>query len=213
METDPFHVGEEAQGKEPQRGNTAQETEVAPLFRQLASLAHGVDKHLRHQQEQQRRHQQCLHQQEPPATGLESPGVAIHELEAQACICVLQIPCNQRRPSCRTQAKRHPDAWISQHASTRRQQQQRDEANANNSDEAIVAQRTHGQTHRKLRRRGRIHFTQQSRPGIQAQHGRHRHRHVRQGQDAQAAGQRHQKHQHACTPTNHFAKPARGNMR
>ena len=123
---------------------------------------------------------------------MQRPGMALDQLEPQAGLGVLQVPGQQRHPRRGAERDRDPDPRIAQRAAARRQQRQRHHAHADHRDEAVVAQRADRQAQRQHHRRAVVDPAQQPRARIDAQHGRQRHRHVRQGHDPQGSGQRQQ---------------------
>ncbi len=139
--------------------------------------------------------------------------MALDHLEFQAGIMVVGIPRQQRQPRQYTHCQRHPHARISQHAPSLRQHQQRDEADTDHADEAVVAERTDQQAQAQFDRGRRIDAAQQACTGIEAQHRSQCHRHIGHGQQAQRGRQRHQQGQAARLPAGHVAEPARGDTR
>lgn len=136
--------------------------------------------------------------------------MALDHLELQAGIVIVCIPRQQRQPCQHAHRQCHPHAWITRHAPPLRQRQQRDEADADDTNEAIVAERTDRQAQRELHRRRCVDVVQQPRAGVQTDHCRQRHRHIRHCQQAQRRRQRHQQREAARLPSRHIAEPARG---
>jgi hypothetical protein len=129
------------------------------------------------------------------------------------CRSIVGVPGQQRQPGDDAHRQRHPHLRIAQHAPALRDQQQRDRADPDHPGEAVVAQRAQGQAQRQFHRTHRIDLAQQPRAGVHAQDRGQRHRHVRQGEDAERARQRHQQGQAAGAPAGHRAEPARGDAR
>ncbi|MNV30839.1 hypothetical protein D3C71_1221250 [compost metagenome] len=215
MEADALHIGEEAQHEDQQGRRRAHQREIAPLHMMETTLrlTQASDRHGHHRRKQHRGDHQRLDQQEAQAFAMEHPRVALHHLEFQACILVVQVPGQQRQPRKDADRQRHPHARITQHAAAFGQQHQGDETHADDADEAVMAERTNRQTQRQHQRAACIHSAQQTCASIQTQHGSQRHRHIRHGEDAQRGRQRHQQRERARLPTDPATKPARGNAR
>ena len=123
---------------------------------------------------------------------MQCPRVAFHQLEAQPRLGVLDVPGQQRHPGGRPESDRDPHPRIAQRAAAIGQQRQRDHPDADHRNEAVMAERADRQSHGQQQRSTVIDPPQQARTGVQAHHGSQRHGHVRQGHDAQRAGQRQQ---------------------
>ena len=198
VEADPLGVGKKAKPEESEHHQPAQQAEQAHRLR----IARPRRAPAAQQQcgQQQRGHEHRLQRDEAQAAGVQRPGMALDQLEAQARLGVLQVPGQQRHPRRGAERNRDPDPRIAQRLAPRRQHGQRNHAHADHGDEAVVAQRTDRQAQRQHHRRAVVDPAQQARARIDAQHGRQRHRHVRQRHDPQGPGQRQQHRRAAGQP-------------
>jgi hypothetical protein len=173
VEAGALAIGEEAQRKEAEHDHRAGERQVAHARTRIAHAAPGRDHHRR---QQQRRRKQQLHPAQPEAFTAELPGMAIHQLETQAGVGVVQVPQQQRQPCQRSDRDRRPRPATAQHGAALAHGQQGEQADCDHRDEAVMGESADHQTQRQFAGGEGIHATQQPQPGIQAQHARQQHR-------------------------------------
>ena len=147
VEAGALAVGEEAQCQETQHDHRARERQVAHARTHIADTTPGRDDH---RYQQQRRGQQQLHASEAKPFAAELPGMAVHQLEAQARIRVVQVPEQQRQPGQRAHRDRRPGPATAQRGAPFAQGQQGEQPDRDHRDEAVMGQPADHQTQRQF---------------------------------------------------------------
>ena len=158
VEAHALGVCEEAEHEEAEHDQRAGQREQPPHRPRVAAMRPRRDRQCR---QQQRRDQQRLDGDEPGAVGMERPGVAVDQLEAQPGLGVLHVPGDQRRPRRGAQRQRDQHARIAQQPPAFGQPQQHEEAHRDHRDEAVMAECADRQAQRQFHRASRIDRAQQ----------------------------------------------------